>query len=459
MNTRLTSTRVAVLVSLVVPCTLALAGTAHAETSLLKGDNWEIFVNGRVNAFHSYVKGDAYPVQSFDAAGNVLHGVKGGGVEAFADRPPPTDPLGQQLSPGTLEGSRIRSGFLGNVFGFGVRRRLTERTTMTAYMSMWAFIESESRRKYRPVPADVREGYLKIEGPWGSVLAGRGLTLFSRGATEIDFLYAHGYGLGFPGSVDVNGPAAGQIGFGLLANGFAAGVAYATPMVAGLQLTVGYYDPAMLAGSQFERTKFGRPEAELTFDLPLGNLGKIHLFGNGGWQKLYQRDSQLETQAYGVGYGGRVELGPVRLGLAGHWGKGLGLSYALEPSLATYSEDGRELRYFSGYYGQMQLVFGKFSISGGAGVTWVPQLESDKRDNRDNDGNPATDSADDDMNVGADPVANSYIKQQFGINGGIFYQFTDYLTLGMDYFRADFKWWERETQLVHFINTGITMTW
>jgi hypothetical protein len=463
VNTKRTSTRVSVVALLVVPCTLALAGIAKAETSVAKGDGWEVFVNGRVNAFHSYVRGDSYPVPTFDATGAVLHGVKGGGVEAFADRPPPTDVGGQQLQPGTIEGSRIRSGFLGNVFGFGVRRQLTQGTSLTAYMSMWAPIEAENRRKYLPVPADVREGFIKLEGSWGSLLAGRALTLFNRGATEIDFLYAHGYGLGFVGggkAIDINGPAAGQIGFGLLANGFASGVAYATPKLAGLQLTVGYYDPANLVGTKFERTKFGRPEAELTLDLPLGSLGKVHLFGNGGWQKLYQPDTRLETQVYGVGYGGRFELGPVRLGLAGHWGKGLGLSFALEPSLATVSESGEELRYFSGYYGQLQLVFGKFSISGGAGVTRVPQLTSDRRDNRDNDGNPATDSANDDADPNtADPVANSYIKQQFGINAGIFYQFTDYFTLGMDYFRADFNWWEGETQVVNFVNTGITMTW
>jgi hypothetical protein len=139
-------------------------------------------------------------------------------------------------------------------------------------------VETEARRKYREVFPDVREGYLRLEGPWGALVVGRALTLFSRGATEIDFLYGHGYGVGNPAGFDNHGPAGGHVGFGVLASGFGAGVAYATPSLGGLQLTVGYYDPNTLAGLSWERTKWGRPEAELTYDVGGGRGGPVHHF-------------------------------------------------------------------------------------------------------------------------------------------------------------------------------------
>ena len=169
-----------------------------------------VFANGRVNAFQAYTRGDSYPIPLYDPAqpGVIIHTAKGGGIEAFATRP--LDATGVQLSPGTIRGLTNSERVSVDVFGFGVRRQPTQWTTATAYMSIWAFIESEAHRKYRPVPADVREGYVKLEGPWGSLLAGRALTLFSRGVVEIDYLYAHGYGAGFPGSIDVNGPTGGR---------------------------------------------------------------------------------------------------------------------------------------------------------------------------------------------------------------------------------------------------------
>src|SRR5579872_916541 len=72
----------------------------------------------------------------------------------------------------------------------------------------------------------------------------------------------------------------------------------------------------------------------------LSTLGKIHLFANGTWQKLYvrQQPDSLSATAEGLGFGVRVEVGPVHLAAGGHTGKGLGLTFALEPSDSTYSD-------------------------------------------------------------------------------------------------------------------------
>ena len=42
---------------------------------------------------------------------------------------------------------RIRSGFIGNLLGIGVRNQLTPWTTLTGYIQIWAYIESDDRNK------------------------------------------------------------------------------------------------------------------------------------------------------------------------------------------------------------------------------------------------------------------------------------------------------------------------
>ena len=79
---------------------------------------------------------------------------------------------------------------------------------------------------------------MRVTSFWGSLTAGRTLTLFSRGATEITYLYGYRYGLGFPGTVsDFSQSTAGSVGFGVLGNGFGAGLVYATPVMGGLQIS------------------------------------------------------------------------------------------------------------------------------------------------------------------------------------------------------------------------------
>jgi hypothetical protein len=443
----------------VLALVVATAKTSLADVTLTTTENgWEVFTNGRVGVFLSYVAGDGFPQPTYGMNNVIVHDIRGGGMDNARTEREAIMPGSQIVTQGTVDGMRIRSGFVPNIFGIGVKRKLTETTTFKAYMALWAYIESDDRRKYYPIWPDMREGYIKFEGPWGSVLAGRSLTLFSRGATEIAFMYGHGYGLGYPGNVDNHGPTAGHIGFGVLANGFGAGLVYATPMVAGFQLSAAVYDPSSLVGA-WERTKWVRPEAELTYDLAFGDLGRVHLFANGGWQKIYKDSGPEDETVYGAGYGGRVEVGPVRLGLAGHYGKGLGLNYALDSSYATYDERG-QLRIFDGYYAQAQVALGNFDLSAGLGVTRVHLLPTDTIDNRDDDNDPNTPATNDDANPGAaDSPAHSIIKQQMGISAGVVYHLTDSLHLDLDYFRANFSWWLGEKQAVNFVSAGVTTTW
>ena len=421
---------------------LFLARSAAAEVTLLKSekeDGWEVFTNGRVNAFFSWNRGDDIPIAPLDATGTPLYGFKlagGTGAGTFAS----SRSTNEQ---GTVNSMRIRSGFVGNILGLGVRHNLDPQTKVSGYISVWSVVESEGHRKYFPNLADVREGYLKIEGPWGSFLGGKALTLFNRGATEADFLYLHGYGLGYPGSIDVVGPAAGLIGFGVLASTMSGGLVYATPKFAGIQLSAGIYDPAALTGSGLERTGPVRLESELTVDEPLGDFGKVHLYLNGAYQKLYrnhQPNDPSET-AKGIGAGGRVELGLVHLAAGLHRGIGLGIDFALQPSDATYN-DASQLRDSDGYYAIGQVALGKVDLNLGFGQERVKPLQED---------------------IIAEPATGypkfSLIKTQTGIAGAVVYHAADWLHFDVDVMRADFKWTLNDRQKIMFYNAGATLTW
>ena len=137
----------------------------------------------------------------------------------------------------------------------------------------------------------------------------------------------------------------------------------------------------------------------------------------------------------GVGYGGRFELGPVHLGVAGHYGKGLGLSYALENSYAVADAE-THLRWGDGYYVQSQFVIGKFDVFAGWGIARVFLTDLDLR-------SPAV----------------SVIKWQMGINAGIVYNVTPNLHFDLEYFRAEARWWLGEQQVLHSGAFGMTFNW
>jgi predicted porin len=414
--------------------TLGVPRTVQAEKVIAKGDDWQVYTDGRVAGFASWVYGDPAP-----AATRVINGVSetiNGGGWAI-----PTDTHTDD-SPGKVNMMRLRSGFLGNQLGVGVRGQVTPWTTVTGYIQIWAYIESDDRNKSNPNYPDVRQGYARLEGPWGALTVGRQRTLTSRGATDIDVLYAHRWGVGFPNQVDRKGPTQGMVGFGVLGSGFAGGLIYGTPTVAGLQLNVGIFDPAAVVGPGWIGTKWARPEAELTFTRTFGETGKLVLFVDGAYQKVYKpgmcvpaADNLCEETVVGAGYGGRFELGPARLGIAGFYGKGLGLSYALENTYAA-ADANTNLRWSDGYYAQAMIVAGKVDFFGGWGIARLFLTELDKS-----------------------TPALSVLKYQMGINAGVVYNVTPNVHVDLEYFRAAAAWWLGESQILHSTAAGLTFNW
>ena len=453
-------------------------GRAAAEKVLANVDGWQVFTDGRAGGFISHAYGDGYPQAQYgyDTMGNLVPvntPQEGGGFRSISDQG--LDPASTAMTPvytqGTINVTRVRSGFVSNILAFGVRGKLTEWTTLSAYIQLWAFIENDGRQKNLPNVADVRQGWAKLEGPWGSFMAGRVRGLFSRGNTDIDVLYAHRWGVGWPGAIDNKGPSLGQLSFGVLGAGFSAGMIYGTPSFGGLQLNVGAFDPVQLQGlGNWTRTKYARPEAELTFERPFsGGWGRFALFGNGVYQKVYKdgycdpnvpepvtmRNLPCDATVWGGAGGGRLELGAFHLGASGFYGQGLGLKYALEVSEAAQDRLGNP-RKSKGAHVQVQVVVGKVDLFAGGGIVKIDLTEYDRGAKVQDPRNPT------------DPNALAYqytiIKQQIGFNAGIVYNVTPNLHIDLDFFRAEADWYAlnnlpQQKQVVWVGNAGMMLSW
>lgn len=476
------------------------ARSAAAEVTLVDKDGWTFYANGRVGAFLSVAAGDDFPMPTPPRPG----------PDPAMPSPFPTHVLmgSGNVGPSLATGfgwkanvavadvnnkwfsMRVRSGMVSNVLGFGLRRAVTDDTSVNGYIAIWTPIESLGRDKWYAISADVREGYLDLQGPWGSVTAGRMLTLIARTSHEVDIEYGHGYGVGFP-CVDGIGPTCGQAGVGSLHPGFGAGLVYATPSLGGLKVQLGVFDPvrmigaSQVAGLQYERVPIVRPEGAVSFETPLGGSGLLKIGVEGLYQpvgQIVEEDTdndpatdpvktEIDDKLWGVSGGLRLEVGPARIGVGGFHGAGLGLVTALQATdasggpgvevdpttgIRTLDREHRDIRTFTGFHGQLAGVFGKLRIGVGGGIAMVGELDSDE------------------LNAGYSPG-----KQHMGISAAINYNLSDAVVLDADYMRFMAKWrgapevlgdaagnpvitgnrLPAEEQSLNFINAGVTYHW
>jgi hypothetical protein len=424
------------LISLMsVACATLVHREAAAEFSLAEADGWKLTLDGRLNTFASVSFGDAQP-----------SGVPtwSGGLE---DR---------DAGSGSIMMTRIRSAFMMNSLGFNMIKQVSPDLKVTGRFSLWVGVSQERSKTDNP-SIDARELYIKLEGPWGGLLAGRALGLFERGPILMDYDLVHGTGLGNPCSVrTVQGGACGFAGHGLLFPNFSAGIVYNTPNFSGFQVSVGAYDPVANTERAYEITPLPRVEAEATFAVE----DKFKVFADMLWQQLSNTNPLKDTDgnilfdangkpkkqtvdAMGVAAGAQFTVGPLSLGGAYYTGKGLGL---LIPMFNTplFSDVSKVLRSSQGYVGMASLKFGNTKIGGGAGVSQLKMTVNEQ-----------------------EPFIEQVPpKQQLGIGIGVYQTFFKQLTWAVEYFRGQYTWYDIQddkgvvshpTQNVNFINTGLTL--
>jgi hypothetical protein len=468
---------------------LLTSGRAAAEVTIVKGQTWEVYVAGRAGAFLSYNWGEGPPVPPANQPDSMIQAPVGAGVDTF--QPPhgviyEYDAMGMPITTkqGKIQKMRVRSGTHSNILTLGMHKQLSPTIKLTAQMSIWGTIESDDTKGVTSLPAngirdngvsaDFREGFLQLDAPWGSVTAGRFMGIVGRGATEIDTLYGHGYGVGFPivsrgfnlpatGDVNFPGPTAGMGGFGLLAGYQAAGVMYATPSLSGLKVSVGVFDASNYGLAAWNTTRIPRPEAEVAYDLHAGNIN-LHVFGSGGVQKLYNGNSPLNATIWAANYGGRFEIGPLHIGAGGFMGKGAGVVYAFDdnPAMTSTSTTTNvfnpatnmnvaikdyQVRMTRGYFGMAQVALGPVDIGGGVGQTQILLLDEDKA--------VLTTKT---LPDGSMVQAISPLKTLTGFFGAVVYHINESLHLDVDFMNGSFKWYNTEHQKMNVVSGGATLT-
>ncbi len=402
---------------------IVLPRSANADIPLAKANGWDLSLDGRINTFVSFATGDGLPsgIPNYE------------GVYDYSD------------ASGNITKTRLRSGFIQNVLGFTLKKDLSSDTTVTGRFATWVGV-SESQSKLDNPALDAREVYIKIDAPWGGVLAGRNLSLFGRGAILLDYDVVHAYGLGSPCAIQAaQGGACGFAGFGLLFPAYNAGLVYNTPELAGLQLSVGAFDPSAVSTASYQRTPYPRMEGDLTYSVPRYFKASV----SGQWQRIGQNAAPfLDVDAVGASLSAGVTLGPVQLGGAGFIGQGLGIYSAMEDS-PIFSDSVGVIRHQQGFVGMASVSFGGTKVAGGAGVTQVVKTAND----------------------GTGPLTaqtTEFPKQQLGVSVGVYQHIKDTLVLALEYFRSQITWQTEVDpanmanvitphQNVNFVNAGITL--
>jgi hypothetical protein len=451
---------------LLIGIATAMSRDARAEKVLASGGDWEMYSDGRVGAFVSWVYGQGFPAPTYgvDANGQFVDApiftAKGGGFRDATEQGTQSDPS-LNIPPsvvvpdqGTINNVSLRSGFVTNLLGFGFRSRVTASMSVEVYLQFWTFIESTSRLTNQPIYPDAKQGYARLQGRWGSLLVGRTRALFSRGLTDIEVLYR--------GTTEIDR-------IHNLGGNFGAGLIYGTSPWHGLQLDVGLFDPIALEGGNLSRTKYPRAEAELTFDRALGaGWGRIVLFVDGAYQNVYQNGAcqpvsdptsgsylGCEETLAGAGYGARLDLGRIHLGAAGYYEAGLGLNDPLAIKDADQDPIG-VVRKFAGAYVQGRLDLGKINTFAGWGTVRAFKTAYDSAHTEQDPRDP--------MNPSAQITPFSLIESQTGIDAGVVYEVAPSLHIDLDFVRERANWtpvdgYPGPRQVVYITNAGITAGW
>ena len=197
--------------------------------SLSNGDGWQVFTDGRAGGFVSYVYGDGYRTRyatQSDGTASRRHHQDGRRLQAVSEQAAiDLDGRDADLHAGhDQHDARSAAGSSGTSSASACADQLTPWTTLTAYIQFWSFIESEVGRRTYPNLVDVRQGYAKLEGPWGSFIAGRMRGRCSRAAPPTSTCFTPtGGASAFRDAIDSKGPTLGHARLRRPRRGFAAG--------------------------------------------------------------------------------------------------------------------------------------------------------------------------------------------------------------------------------------------
>ncbi len=457
--------RVSALCAGVLSSVLAWGSAAKAEITLLKKDkpdDWEVSINGRVDAYLSWVNGETINTTN---TGGLVDPTMPNSIERYVlvgpqipikGNPTPDDAVASVTDDKSVSTPRIRGGFASTILAFNIYKQVLPNAKLSIKLAFWAGIQNAQNELKNNVrqfndsaSVDFREQYMQLEGTWGSAWGGRRVGLYNRGGMKMNWFLIHQHGVGHPCDVDSSGAATcGHTGVGSMFPARHAQLGYATPELAGFQLSVAALDAAMI-DNFWNRTPSPRVEAELTYKKTFGPGNELNAWANGLTQQIGRvsesprnmmtgdpgipADKVLNVFGYGGGLWGRYS----GFGLGGTaWaGEGLGTAWALGN---TAVDSIGVLRKHFGYLAAANYRVGDFELAASYGSANVQQTDWDHAPNN--------------------PLKISVTKQVRGIGGKLAYHMTP-VVFSIDGMNLNYTWHRGEEQTANVISAGMVAEW
>jgi hypothetical protein len=432
------------------------AGVARAEVKLVEAGGWTVTTDGRVNAFVSHVWGENRP-----------EGLSNLNWVGFNE----SNSSGQADSDGKLRKTKIRSGYVPSTLAFNFRKQVSDNLKLSSRVEVGIQITNiDPSFIADPTWMEPRSVYLDIAGNWGSLRAGRDMSLFPRSNLYMNYELGHGYGLGFPCAYErMFGGACGHVGFGTLWPDFRAQITYTTPKLGNIvQASMGVFDPRSIPTYNWDQTPLPRFEAEVVASYDFREGWSVKAWGNGFHQRIgtsadimdpttmTTKRQDFTQDAYGLGGGLQAALGPVKAGVSGYTGQGMD-AFTVMSFNPIYIGQGntvpsheRRFRPTRGFLAEASFTLGKTWIMAGLGQARFDRIASD---------------------IPIDTIdAFPLVRSHTGISAGLFHRI-DQVVLGLDYFNAHYAFDPRRigptdspsyvevSQTVHIFNAGLTLEW
>jgi hypothetical protein len=336
---------------------LGTASVAEAQLTMQMSNGWSFTFAGNVNAFAVYT----------DVSDGGIAATPGGLVAA--------------ADPTTKGVSDIRTGLLPAFAVFDAKGKEGE-TDLGVHFGFAPQIQcgtansvNGQRHDCFGAQIDMRQVFLTVGGPWGTILAGRELGLFQRQNILTDQTL---FGVGAIGSGLGNetgaGTTLGRIGFGYIYAQFKSQLTYTTVAGRPFQLSVGLFQPA--TNPPFTTLQLPRLEAEGVWTS--GNT-KIWVGGLLQNNKTPEPASETGTSWGGTG-GARFGSSTFSVTASGYYGQGIGTTFMfLGGATGTGAGGSDDLRKSYGGIGQVTVTpaNSKVTVAGSWGISVLDAADSE----------------------------------------------------------------------------------
>ena len=415
------------LVTVLTCAAAAPLSSARGEMLLYDKDGWTLKTDGLAQGFYMLSLGDTNPAPTdanlvnFDFLGTGA----GGTGNSFVT-------------------SRFRSGWTGGRFNWRATKQMTPDIKASAYLGVAYSISTEDAPAATNNNWDIRNGYLEVEGPFGDLVIGRSVGLYTLGGiiSTINISSA-AMGLGNTCGVGGNNLSCYTSGYGVKFPGFWAGFYYTTPSLGGLKIKIAALDP-VIVGSATSPMVMMTPTSQLWSRKPLPNFQTlityskvagpvtINPYFNGFWQEIGKEGTSDTLNPYGAGGGIDLFVGAFKVGAGGSYEKGTTLYVPLSGGEAV--DGAGNLRDGAGFYAQGRYTIGQLDIMAGYGQSGLNRTAFDTMNNLD-------------IN-----------KVQRNIWGAIQYH-TDPITWVAEVNSLHHEWYGGSTQVVQVISLGASMAY